>query len=252
MSTAMKTMIALLVIALVALPVTALGWARAQTAPAVGGNVRIASANVLNFFTTFTNGQTVSGQTGQGCSLGGASSAANCRGANNLDEFNRQKAKIVASLSRMNADVVGLMEIQNNGQVAVQHLVDSLNAVLGAGTYASVALPSDTGDDAIRVAMIYKPAKLSPVGTPLSDTDPVNNRPTLAQAFRAANGERFAVLVNHLKSKSCSSASGTGAAPDRAMRNASNPRPASTLWPTRLPINGRRNRVSRRFCGILA
>ena len=35
MSTAMKTMIALLVIALVALPVTALGWARAQTAPAV-------------------------------------------------------------------------------------------------------------------------------------------------------------------------------------------------------------------------
>ncbi|WP_271010325.1 ExeM/NucH family extracellular endonuclease [Paucibacter sp. B51] len=184
---------------------------RPQTAPAVGGNVRIASANVLNFFTTFVNGQTASGQTGQGCSLGGTSSAANCRGANNLDEFNRQKAKIVASLSRMNADVVGLMEIQNNGQVAVQHLVNSLNEVMGAGTYASVALPSDTGDDAIRVAMIYKPAKLSPVGAPLSDTDPINNRPTLAQGFRAANGERFAVLVNHLKSKSCSGASGADA-----------------------------------------
>ncbi|WP_428510091.1 ExeM/NucH family extracellular endonuclease [Roseateles sp.] len=184
---------------------------RPQTAPVVGGNVRIASANVLNFFTTFTNGQTASGQTGQGCSLGGASSAANCRGADNLNEFSRQKAKIVASLSALNADVVGLMEIQNNGQVAVQNLVDGLNAVLGAGTYASVALPGDTGDDAIRVAMIYKPAKLSPVGAPLSDTDPVNNRPTLAQGFRAANGERFAVLVNHLKSKSCSGASGADA-----------------------------------------
>jgi len=184
---------------------------RPQTAPLVGGNVRIASANVLNFFTTFTNGQTASGQTGQGCSLGGASSAANCRGADNLNEFTRQKAKIVASLSRLNADVVGLMEIQNNGQVAVQNLVDGLNAVLGAGTYASVALPGDTGDDAIRVAMIYKPAKLSPVGAPLSDTDPINNRPTLAQAFQAANGERFAVLVNHLKSKSCSGASGADA-----------------------------------------
>ncbi|WP_318023210.1 ExeM/NucH family extracellular endonuclease [Paucibacter sp. DJ1R-11] len=184
---------------------------RPQTAPVVGGNVRIASANVLNFFTTFTNGQTASGQTGQGCSLGGASSAANCRGADNLNEFTRQKAKIVASLSTLNADVVGLMEMQNNGQVAVQNLVDGLNAVLGAGTYASVALPGDTGDDAIRVAMIYKPAKLSPVGAPLSDTDPVNNRPTLAQGFRAANGERFAVLVNHLKSKSCSGASGTDA-----------------------------------------
>ena len=184
---------------------------RPLAAPAVGGNVRVASANVLNFFTTFTNGQTASGQTGQGCSLGGASSAGNCRGADNLNEFNRQKAKIVASLSTLNADVVGLMEIQNNGQVAVQHLVDSLNAVLGAGTYASVPLPADTGDDAIRVAMIYKPAKLSLQGTPLSDTDPINNRPTLAQAFKAANGERFAVLVNHLKSKSCSGASGANA-----------------------------------------
>ncbi|MBT9490848.1 MAG: ExeM/NucH family extracellular endonuclease [Paucibacter sp.] len=179
--------------------------------PAVGGNISIASANVLNYFTTFTNGQTASGQTGQGCSLGGASSAANCRGANNANEFGRQRAKIVASLSALNADVVGLMEIQNNGNVALLNLVEGLNAVLGAGTYAATPLPADTGDDAIRVAMIYKPAKLKLVGSTLSDTHPVNNRPTYAQGFQAANGERFAVVVNHLKSKSCSGASGVNA-----------------------------------------
>ena len=119
--------------------------------------------NVLNFFTTFTNGNTADGQTGQGCTLGGSSSAGNCRGANNITEFNRQRAKIVAALAAINADAVGLMEIQNNGSVAAQNLVDGLNAVLGAGTYAVVPDPAaGTGTDAIKVAMIYKPARLTP------------------------------------------------------------------------------------------
>jgi predicted extracellular nuclease len=61
-------------------------------APAsVGGNVKFASFNVLNYFTTFTNGATASGQSGQGCRLGSSVSASNCRGANNLVEFNRQR-----------------------------------------------------------------------------------------------------------------------------------------------------------------
>ncbi|MCV2368359.1 ExeM/NucH family extracellular endonuclease [Roseateles oligotrophus] len=192
-------------------PVFARSNPRSVTAPVVGGNVRIASANVLNYFTTFTNGQTATGQTGQGCSLGGATSAANCRGADNLNEFTRQRAKIVASLSTLNADVVGLMEIQNNGNVALLNLVDGLNAVMGAGTYVAAPLPADTGTDAIRVAMIYKPTKLKLAGAALSDTNAINNRPTYAQGFQAANGERFAVVVNHLKSKSCSGAAGVDA-----------------------------------------
>lgn len=185
---------------------------RPLTAPAVGGNVRIASANVLNFFTTFSNGQTAAGGSGQGCSLGGTVSAANCRGADNLNEYQRQLAKTVAELSTLGADVVGLMEIQNNGEVAVTTLVNALNAKMGAGTYAVTPPPvQGTGDDAIRVAMIYKPAKLSLVGASISDPSPVNNRPTFAQGFQAANGERFAVVVNHFKSKSCSGAAGVDA-----------------------------------------
>ncbi len=196
----------------VGMPVFERSNPRSYSAPVLGGNISIASANVLNYFTTFINGQTASGETNQGCSLGGAISAANCRGANNATEFGRQRAKIVASLSTINADVVGLMEIQNNGNVALLNLVDGLNAVLGSGTYAAAPLPADTGDDAIRVAMIYKPAKLKLVaGATLSDSHPVNNRPTYAQGFQAANGERFAVVVNHLKSKSCSSAAGANA-----------------------------------------
>lgn len=173
-----------------------------------GGNIRVASANVLNFFTTFLDGTTATGGTGQGCKLGNTTTAANCRGANNLTEYLRQRDKIVANLKAVNADVVGLMEIQNNGNTAAQTLVDAINASIGSPVYAVAPLPADTGTDAIRVAMIYKPASLGLIGaTTLSDSNPINNRPTYAQGFVAPNGERFAVLVNHLKSKSsCPSA----------------------------------------------
>lgn len=167
-----------------------------------GGNVRVASFNVLNYFTTFTNGMTASGQVGQGCTLGSSTAASNCRGANNRAEFLRQRSKIVLAMAAIDADVFGLMEIQNNGSVAAANLVDALNAKVGSGTYAVVADPAEgTGTDAIKVAMVYKPARLSRIGTAVSDTAAVNNRPTLAQTFSAANGERFTVVVNHFKSK---------------------------------------------------
>lgn len=186
--------------------------ARTAAPVAVGGNIKVASFNVLNYFTTFVNGHTASGQTGQGCLLGNSVAASNCRGANNATEFTRQREKIIAAIAAINADAVGLMEIQNNGAVAVQNLVDGLNAKMGTGTYARVNDPATgTGTDAIKVAMIYKPAKLSLVGAALSDNDSVNNRPTLAQTFAAANGEKFSVLVNHFKSKGCGGASGVDA-----------------------------------------
>ena len=184
--------------------------ARTAAPEAMGGNIRLASFNVLNYFTTFTNGATASGQTGQGCTLGGATAPGNCRGANNLAEFERQRAKIVAALVAINADAVGLMEIQNNGSTAVQNLVDALNARLGASTYAVVPDPSTgTGTDAIKVAMIYKPARLGRSGASNSDASAIHNRPPLAQSFAAANGEKFTLVVNHFKSKGCDGATGT-------------------------------------------
>lgn len=191
-------------------PSTAVSFTRAHprtNAPEpVGGNLRIASANLLNYFTTFGDGKTASGQSGQGCAPSGL--ASDCRGADSLAEFTRQRAKLIASLSALNADVVGLMELQNNGS-AVQNLVDGLNSVMGAGTYAVVPDPaSGVGTDAIKVGLIYKPASVSRVGTSTSDTDESHKRPSVAQTFAAANGEKFAVVVNHFKSKGCAGASG--------------------------------------------
>jgi len=185
---------------------------RTAAPSAVGGNVKVASFNVLNYFTTFVDGNTASGQSGQGCSLGASVAASNCRGANNALEFTRQRDKIINAIAAINADIVGLMEIQNNGATAVQNLVDGLNAKMGAGTYVRVNDPAaGTGTDAIKVAMIYKANRVALVNAALSDTNSINNRPTLAQTFAALNGEKFSVVVNHFKSKSCSGASGADA-----------------------------------------
>jgi predicted extracellular nuclease len=173
------------------------------------GNVRVASANVLNFFTTFTDGTDAWGRSGQGCKIGSSTGRSNCRGADNMAEFVRQRDKIVSSLAAVNADVVGLMEVQNNGDTAVGYLVEQLNGAMGAGTYAVVPRPTTTGTDVIRVAMIYKPKSVSLVGGALSDGDALNNRAPIAQAFRAGNGGKFSLVVNHLKSKGgCGGATG--------------------------------------------
>lgn len=166
-------------------------------APApVGGVVKVASANVLNFFTT----------------LGKDDPQA--RGADTAVELERQRAKLVNELLGLDADVVGLMEIENNGSVAVGNLVDALNAAAGTpGRWAFVADPATgVGDDAIKVAQIYRTDHVAPVGPSLSDTSPIWDRRPVAQTYRVlANDETFSVVVNHFKSKgSCPSASDTG------------------------------------------
>jgi len=188
---------------------------RAEPPALASGNIKVASANVLNYFTTFTDGSDVEGRTGQGCSLGTSVSKSNCRGADNLNEFNRQTAKIVGELKSINADVYGLMEIQNSGEYTVTKLVDALNEAISPGTgiktYAVVPKPAATGTDAIRVAMIYKPSALTLVGGALSDADAINNRPPMAQTFKANNGAKFSLVVNHLKSKGSCPTSGADA-----------------------------------------
>lgn len=162
--------------------------------PEVGGDVTVASFNVLNYFTTLTS----------------QSSAA--RGADTAEEFDRQEAKIVAALSEIDADVFGLIEIENNG-TAVATLTQALNDKLGADVYDYIET-GRIGTDAITTALVYKPATVEPVGDfALLDGSvdsrwlDTKNRPALAQTFAdVESGETVTVVVNHLKSKGSSCA----------------------------------------------
>ena len=173
--------------------------ARPATPPAVGGTVKIVGTNVLNYFVTLDTGSKICGPVG----------GMDCRGANTASEFTRQRDKIIAAITAMDADVIGVMEMENHPtDAALTDLVNGLNAAAGAGTYAAISTGT-IGTDAIKVALIYKPATITPLGGSAildSSVDPsfidTKNRPTLAQTFvEIASGERFTVAVNHLKSK---------------------------------------------------
>ncbi|BBA32042.1 alkaline phosphatase [Methylocaldum marinum] len=158
------------------------------------GSLRVASFNVLNYF--------------NGDGFGGGFPTA--RGAEDPAEFSRQKDKIVPAIHGLNADVIGLMEIENDDDAypAIRDLVDSLNLHAGSSQYAYVNT-GIVGTDEIRVALIYKPAKVTPVGSFAildSSVDPdfsdTKNRPALAQAFLDKHSNKIlTVAVNHLKSK---------------------------------------------------
>lgn len=165
---------------------------RTDAPEVVGGDVQVASFNVLNYFTTF----------------GGEA-----RGAENAAELAEQEAKIVAAINSLGAEVVALEEIENSVKFgedrdeALAALTAALNAAAGEERWAFVpspaVLPPVEDQDVIRNAFIYQPAAVELVGESVVDTDEVwagLARQPLAQTFRAA-GEEFTVVVNHFKSK---------------------------------------------------
>jgi predicted extracellular nuclease len=193
-------------------PVTeAFSYALASTnprpgVPSVGGRLKVASFNVLNYFLTIDT--TASDDVGV-CSPSGT---LDCRGADSAQELGRQRAKLLAALRGLNADVLGLIELENT--TGVEPLAD---IVAGLPGYAFINTGT-MGTDAIRVGLLYKTATVQPVGTYAildSRVDPrfndTRNRPALAQTFEErVSGERLTVVVNHLKSKG----SGCGAGDD--------------------------------------
>lgn len=153
-------------------------------------NLRVASFNVLNYF--------------NGNGLGGGFDDPNNRGAKNYEEFQRQEAKIVSALKALNADVIGLMEIQNNGYGELS-AVRQLAAKLGSNWRVVDPGVSRLGGDAITVAMIYDSRAVEPVGRAATLAIDDKNRQPLAQSFRRVGGNKQAltIAVNHLKSKNC-------------------------------------------------
>jgi len=176
----------------------------------VGGSLRIAAMNTLNFFLTldYRTGEPLDNTCGPLQSV-------ECRGADADQplEFTRQRDKLLAALAGLDADIIGLNEMENTLGVdplgdPTNGVVAGLNAVLGPSTYAYI----DTGvigTDAIRVGLIYRPAKVAPVGSfqVLDSTDDprfidTKSRPSLAQTFQdLSTGGRLTVAINHLKSK---------------------------------------------------
>lgn len=183
------------------------------------GDVIVASTNLFNFFLTL-DGETAAGHSP--------------RGADNAEEFERQMAKIVNGLSALNADIIGIIEIENDfdpvndNSTAIEVLVNKLNEKTDDKLWDYVYPGSQFVDtDAIATALIYNKNKVAIAeGTqvlqftdelaaqletfkdwdfeanPIYDQVPSNHHPLVVSFEHLTSGEEFTVVVNHLKAKS--------------------------------------------------
>jgi predicted extracellular nuclease len=201
---------------------------RSEAPDDVGGRLTVGSLNVLNLFSTLD-------ENGNLTALGQEP-----RGANSAAEYERQMDKLVNTLLSMDADVLGLMELENDflpgspGN-AVETLVEQLNAAAGDDIWAWVNPGTQhVGGDAIAVGFIYRADKVqiapgtsvailddSEVSADLLAQSTVGgvfngentSRAALAVTFQElASDEIFTASVNHFKSKS---GEGTGADADQ-------------------------------------
>ncbi|MGI6250182.1 MAG: ExeM/NucH family extracellular endonuclease [Anaerolineaceae bacterium] len=187
---------------------------RTEAPDMVPGEIRVSTINTLNYFVSLTSEGAI-------CSPSGGVA---CRGADSVEERERQIAKTVAAVRAMDADVVGLLEIENDNPTktaelgpdyALESIIAKLNEGIaqqpdGSPLYNYIAT-GPIGTDAIKVGIIYRTTNVSPIGnfaTIDASVDPrfdsTKNRPALAMSFRDVHtGEIFTLAVNHLKSKGC-------------------------------------------------
>ncbi|MEC9170226.1 MAG: ExeM/NucH family extracellular endonuclease, partial [Pseudomonadota bacterium] len=182
------------------------------------GNLSIATFNVLNYFNgeVDANGDVTFDYDEN-------------RGADDEVAFELQQGRIVEAIVNLNADVVGLMEIENDGfgeDSAIQSLVNAINAELGETEQYSFIATSDgseIGTDAITVGLLYKATVVTPendamvVAMPEQQIDEdslARMRPSLLQSFvHTESSKSFLVAVNHFKSKGSQCAEDVAEAP---------------------------------------
>lgn len=200
---------------------------------------KLASINVLNYFTTLDIDETSTTAIGM-----------DPRGADNNDdfdgEFDRQSEKLVKAIVDMDADILGLVELENDflpgsSGNALEYLVNAVNAELGTTVYEWVNPGQQFVDqsDAISNGFMYKkhtmsirggthPAilrdeGLAPLGLNYDNlvfNGPSTNRAALAVDFQPRFGRCLMVSINHFKSKgSVNPAPGNADAGDGAGNN---------------------------------
>lgn len=157
------------------------------------GDFKVASFNVLNYF----NGD------GQGAGF------PTSRGASSAAEFTKQRAKIITAISAIDADLYGLLEVENDGfgdLSAIKDLINGLNEKAGSDVWAFVDFKSEqVGTDAIMSAIIYRKDRIAESGEAKFLTEvpfDYGNRALIAQGFtHMRSGETLNFVVAHLRSK---------------------------------------------------
>jgi len=184
----------------------------------VKGEYTIGAFNVLNYFTSLGEefgGSAYTDREGNKVTV----NRGKTRGAYTQSALEDQERKIVAAINGLDADVIGLSEIEDGYAVtgdftqrdkALKHLTEKLNEAAGSEKWAFVPSPSEDAvpdsPDVIRTAFIYHKDVVKPVGESRifqDDRFTGTAREPLAQEFQPLKeGEKsFVAVANHFKSK---------------------------------------------------
>ncbi|MNJ83833.1 Endonuclease/Exonuclease/phosphatase family protein [compost metagenome] len=165
-------------------------YAPRPAVPVVGGDIKVVSFNILNFFSTIDDGSN------------------GARGADSPAEYVRQRNKLISALDSLEADIYALIEVENNA-VAADSILHALNAAVGSPIYALATESPFTGTYAIKNVFIYKTASVTPLDSMMTSTDVLFYPPPIARQFEInATGGRFNLIANHYRYKGCDAAVG--------------------------------------------
>lgn len=118
-------------------------------------------------------------------------------GAANYSEHQKQRAKISTALKKINADIFGLVELQQ-GDEAVAEIVSDLNKNIPSRNYNYF---HDAGSGTSqKVDFVYDANKVEPIGSPLETNVELQNRKKMIAFREIATGEKFIYSINHFKS----------------------------------------------------
>ena len=130
-------------------------------------------------------------------------------GASNATYAAQQQLKIVAGLLAIDADIYGLIEVEE-GQNALTDLVTAMNTATVAGRYAFINDGGAMDGTYIKVGYLYRTDKVTPYLNLQNTNSPSPYDRKKVQAFTLkSNGEKFIFSLNHFKAKTSCPTSGT-------------------------------------------
>jgi len=137
------------------------------------------------------------------------------RGADTIEQFRRQRARIGAAIEVLDPHVLAVMELENDGfgpHSAAQDFIQLADKASNSAWAVTRPVDDNTGTDAITVGIFYRTDRLKALGPSQTLGGPAfeRSRQPQAQLFqRLPDGETVLIVINHLKSK--------GSCPDSGM-----------------------------------
>ena len=117
-------------------------------------------------------------------------------GARDAEERKAQRAKVSKALKQINADIFGLVELQQ-GDEAIAEIVSDLNKNIPGRNYKYFHDPASGTFQ--KVDFVYDANVVEPWGPPNLDNTEVQNRHKMVGFREIATGEQFIYSINHFK-----------------------------------------------------